>query len=213
MINQKLKKWDILIWDYLTIKIHLYKHSFRKVFDFFSLFLHLYQVVPDCRYQRQIQLFLQEHCHFLKISSRKDLIEYMSRLRNHINDSFPKLNYNLQSKQIELKKTITTKKITAKNPLVWGRKTWLLLHLISMNKKINNERKQVAFYKIIDSMPCAICRNHSKLYIKNHPLQRDTPLDCYMFRFHNHVNERLGKKLIKNFQIAIKKLDAEFEKI
>ena len=99
MINQKLKKWDILLWDYLTIKIHLYKHSFRKVFDFFSLFLHLYQVVPDCRYQRQIQLFLQEHCHFLKISSRKDLIEYMSRLRNHINDSFPKLNYNLQSKQ------------------------------------------------------------------------------------------------------------------
>lgn len=211
MVNQFIRKWDILIWEYMTIKIYLYKHSFRKLFDFFSLFIYLSQIVPDLRYKTIIEKYLQENPHFFYISSRKKLIEYMSELREHLN-TFGILEFNLFKTIRNLDRFIQKNKMTAKNPKVWGRKLWLLLHLLSIPNKIDCELKKITLNKIIDSMPCSICRTHTKAYRKDH-LLKNCELQEYMFRFHNHVNHRLGKKVINSFEKAMNNVKRELDKI
>lgn len=50
----------------------------------------------------------------------------------------------------------------------------------------------------IENLPCAECRGHSKEYISENPpdLSSSQSLQVWAWRFHNAVNERLGKALL-----------------
>ncbi len=96
------------------------------------------------------------------------------------------------------------KKFLGKN--IWGPKAWHLLHSFSLH--INNEltkdnkHEYYLFYKtFIYMIPCKICRLHYKdMFEFQEPLiEKDITkktLPKWVWKIHNRVNIRLGKKEI-----------------
>lgn len=81
-----------------------------------------------------------------------------------------------------------------------GRSTWHLLHEIAKHNE-NNEENSFHLAVFIESLsniyPCEECRKHMKEYIKSTVEDQQMPemSELWMCKFHNSVNERLGKAL------------------
>lgn len=100
--------------------------------------------------------------------------------------------------------TTSKKKIVSKS--IWGPKGWHLLHSFSLhpNEPISDEQKHdyfllyKTFYYII---PCKICKIHYQdMFDIHEPLQEKKItrryLQKWVWKIHNRVNSRLGKKQI-----------------
>ena len=65
--------------------------------------------------------------------------------------------YDFEKQMNDIKKIAIQKKITLKNPTLWGNTTWLLLHLISLEIS-NVSSKEMLIETILHSLPCRICK-------------------------------------------------------
>jgi hypothetical protein len=101
--------------------------------------------------------------------------------------------------------------ITFANPKVWGSSGWVFLHCISNTFPENpskTEKKQYIdfFISLSNVLPCVLCRNHYKEWLKFHPIQKYVKnkelLKNWIFMMHNYVNFRLQKKLIKDCETS-----------
>ena len=80
----------------------------------------------------------------------------------------------------------------------WGRPTWIFLHTLA--EKINEEYFDTLKTQIYDfiiqichNLPCPICANHARQYMKNVNFNNITTkqgLKKMLFDFHNTVNQR-----------------------
>jgi mitochondrial FAD-linked sulfhydryl oxidase len=87
-------------------------------------------------------------------------------------------------------------------PSAWGPRGWNWLHLLAVNypPEPAQEDMRRAFRRLVDfatHLPCAECRDHTLQYLAaNSPDLADTyALQAWVWRFHNAVNARLGKRL------------------
>lgn len=95
------------------------------------------------------------------------------------------------------------KKKTLANPIIWGEGTWRLLHCMAATfPKEPTEKDFRAYTRFLKSMcpilPCRFCREHMRLYIKEHPIlpvlqQGRRAFLLWTVHFHNSVNTKLGK--------------------
>lgn len=82
-----------------------------------------------------------------------------------------------------------------------GRSTWNLLHSLgSVNQKNTLSRKMLLLdFIIILSLiyPCQKCAPHFQKYLKNNPpwIEHNNSFALWLCRFHNSVNQRLGKPI------------------
>ena len=87
---------------------------------------------------------------------------------------------------------------TSKHTMIWGKPTWFLFHALA--EKVSEERFEEIraelldiIYSICTVLPCPICREHAKEYMKkinfNAITSRDK-LKRMLFEFHNSVNQR-----------------------
>jgi hypothetical protein len=82
-----------------------------------------------------------------------------------------------------------------------GRSTWNLLHALgSANQKNSLQRKLLLFDFIIALSliyPCPKCAPHFQKYVKNNPplMEHNNSFALWLCRFHNSVNQRLGKPI------------------
>lgn len=88
---------------------------------------------------------------------------------------------------------------------VWGPGCWFVLHLNSFQARdISSQTEFVRFLRnLIQHLPCEHCRGHATRYLLDNPPERfigrqdsqgdSMPLLEYTWRFHNAVNQRLGK--------------------
>lgn len=80
------------------------------------------------------------------------------------------------------------------NKEMLGQGTWRLLHSI-VNNIERTEYNEVLFKNFIESLkhlyPCSECRHH----LQNMSLQTIEMTPLWLCKFHNTVNERLGKKI------------------
>ena len=84
------------------------------------------------------------------------------------------------------------------NGLVWGKYTWLLFHTLA--EQVNPDRFLEIrielldiIYSICTILPCPICREHAKEYMKRINIQginNKGDLKLMLFEFHNSVNTR-----------------------
>jgi len=89
-----------------------------------------------------------------------------------------------------------------KTNLLWGTYTWQLFHWMGENvhESFFNQNKSRILdlvFSVISTLPCPTCREHSKQYIRVHPMKNITTLlefRQYLFHFHNAVNARLRRK-------------------
>lgn len=89
---------------------------------------------------------------------------------------------------------------------VWGPSTWILFHTIAQKIKpqyfIEKRQELLNLIKNITSnLPCPDCKEHATEIMKSlkpNSIQTKEDFIEMIFYFHNHVNERLGKK---NFNI------------
>ena len=89
---------------------------------------------------------------------------------------------------------------------VWGPSTWILFHTIAQKIKpqyfIEKRLELINLIKNITSnLPCPDCKEHATEIMKSlkpNAIQTKEDFMEMLFYFHNHVNEKLGKK---NFNI------------
>ena len=87
----------------------------------------------------------------------------------------------------------------------WGKVTWILFHSIIENIKDDapNNFIKMVFDNIIlicSNLPCPYCKDHAMSYIKKYKKYNfDTKekLKIFIFTFHNNVNKRLNKPIMK----------------
>jgi thiol-disulfide isomerase/thioredoxin len=87
----------------------------------------------------------------------------------------------------------------------WGKVTWILFHSIIENIKDdapNNFIKMVFnnLKLICNNLPCPYCKEHAISYLNNYKKYNfDTKdkLKFFFFTFHNNVNKRLNKQIMK----------------
>lgn len=85
---------------------------------------------------------------------------------------------------------------------IYGPGSWLCLHLMAL--AATDDRRKQSFLDFLDllktSYPCHKCRQHMTAYFTAYPVQAHWNEDQGFFRwsvkFHNAVNQRLGKPLI-----------------
>lgn len=85
---------------------------------------------------------------------------------------------------------------------IWGSATWNLFHSMAFKLKPGNEWLVPALYahivQLSSSLPCPDCSDHATAMWSSYPFHVATKQDLVMmlFRGHNVVNRRLGKKLL-----------------
>lgn len=102
-----------------------------------------------------------------------------------------------------------------RNPSIWGRSTWKLLHCISMTYPKDPLESDVRKYNTFLNhlkhvLPCKICRKCYSCWIKKNPprLESRRLFVNWVIDLHNYVNERLGKPILprRRALIEIKKM-------
>ena len=92
------------------------------------------------------------------------------------------------------------------SPSLWGSAGWKMLHAVASTYPLKpTPQDQVHYRQFFTSLgpvlPCKLCRPHYIEYLEKHPLERAlgsrTKLVNYVFRFHNHVNRRIGKRIYR----------------
>ena len=101
---------------------------------------------------------------------------------------------------------------------IWGPNLWHFLHTISFNYPLNptNEDKQnmVKFINNIQHvLPCRYCRENFPKNLKAVPLTKYAlknrkTFSRWMYRFHSHINDVLGKSTNISFEDVEKKYES-----
>ena len=86
------------------------------------------------------------------------------------------------------------------------------MHIDSFNAKTYEQKITSAntIARLITTFPCGKCRKHATEYASHHPLihpindGEQLSLFRWVWKFHNTVNERIGKQTI-SFEDAVKK--------
>ena len=91
----------------------------------------------------------------------------------------------------------------------WGPGAWKFLHAItfSQNRRISPEQKQrlKQFFELIGYvLPCGVCQNHYRDYVRDHPVPVDDreQLSRWLVDLHNHVNVITDNSFIQNMEYA-----------
>jgi len=96
------------------------------------------------------------------------------------------------------------------SPMEWGPSGWKFLHCIASTYPLHpTKTQQREYYRFFRSLgpvlPCQLCRPHYERYLQIHSifpaLQSRRHLCEYLFRFHNHVNRRLGKRVLSKKEL------------
>ena len=76
----------------------------------------------------------------------------------------------------------------------WGPPKWKEIHVTSLYE---DPAKLRSLLKTIDrDIPCPICKQHLRQYMKMHPIRADTDTIRWAINFHNNVNVRIGKRSV-----------------
>lgn len=94
----------------------------------------------------------------------------------------------------------------------YGPGYWAAMHIDSFNARTYEKKITVAntIARLITKFPCEKCRRHATEYSTHHPLIHaindgdELSLFKWVWKFHNNVNQRIGKQII-NFEDALKK--------
>lgn len=94
----------------------------------------------------------------------------------------------------------------------YGPGYWSAMHIDSFNAKTYEQKITSAntIARLITTFPCGKCRKHATEYASHHPLihpindGEQLSLFRWVWKFHNTVNERIGKQTI-SFEDAVKK--------
>lgn len=80
------------------------------------------------------------------------------------------------------------------NPRVWGRSMWRYMYSTALR---NDVPFKITLITIVDAIPCAPCRKHAQVYIRNHepPNRAGKNAFLYVYTFECSVRKRLGQSL------------------
>ena len=89
-----------------------------------------------------------------------------------------------------------------------GPGTWRVIHTTSFHARTEKEKESFIciFQMIIHNFFCKLCSNHAKKYLQENPMTsyknlmyKGEPLGLFIwtYKFHNFVNIRLNKKVMK----------------
>ena len=86
---------------------------------------------------------------------------------------------------------------------IWGPSTWILFHTMAYkikNEHFNNKKNELIniLKNITSNLPCPDCSDHAKKImngLKSNSIKTKDDFIEMVYYFHNHVNEKLGKKI------------------
>lgn len=203
------KELDFLVWYFILFKVQLFRFSKKKLGILWKLLKSMTFIMKDKSYSLKIDKFKKK---LDSITSKSDLMIEIKNLRKSIekDDSYFHFDIDIFKLYIQAKITekakLEKKKITWKNPSLWGPPLWLYLHLLTFtcstkDREIAYENHIPILKLILENLPCKKCCNESKMYLKKQNI-KIFPLEIYFIDFHNSVNIRLQKQIMicKSFQ-------------
>ena len=202
-----MKVWDYLLWNYFCYKILLFRNNKKKKLEMYNLVNEFLKNINDKNYKNCFKKFWKEN-DFMSINTKKQLIQFMQSLRKCLLKNVSGLVFPFSETLQEIQKQAKERKITYKNPSLWGKNTWLLLHVICLDKKC--KKKKLLLTMILNSLPCDICRKHALEYVSTNPIRANHD---YFFDFHNFVNHRLKKPKSSCPKKAIEKIKSNCKKL
>lgn len=96
------------------------------------------------------------------------------------------------------------------SPNEWGSSAWNFLHCVASTYPEHPSREEqqqylLFFQSLGPILPCRLCRPHYQSYLERFPIEEALESRCrlsdYLFKFHNHVNQRLGKPLYRKHDL------------
>ena len=84
----------------------------------------------------------------------------------------------------------------------WGPATWRALHAscaaIKRDDPAAIARLWYAWVSLLSELPCPVCSAHAQKYLRSIPRAPSSKfeINAWFWRFHNHVNARLGKQYV-----------------
>ena len=82
----------------------------------------------------------------------------------------------------------------------WGPATWRALHVVCAAVNTDDPRVIGALWRawcgVLRELPCPVCSHHAAEYLGSvsRPPRNKLELNVVFWKFHNHVNRRLGKR-------------------
>ena len=81
----------------------------------------------------------------------------------------------------------------------WGGCFWLVLHTVaSTYEPSTRETFKIFIYSFAELLPCAACREHLKVHLRELPIDNylgsNNDLFFWMYILHDKINKQLGKK-------------------
>jgi hypothetical protein len=87
---------------------------------------------------------------------------------------------------------------------IWGPDRWDDLHSFAKTSKLHLHKNDILQALIVKlrKIPCMKCRYHAFDYLQNNPvdLGNNEKFEIWMWKFHNAVNERLGKRIFSYYE-------------
>jgi len=103
------------------------------------------------------------------------------------------------------------------DPKEWGTVLWNVVHTIcehlGTNTNITIQQDEIRYFKAFQNklfyiLPCKICRNHYKEYLKNIKNVKYTELKSYareyFFELHNKIRSSKGEELFKKEDLEVR---------
>lgn len=83
------------------------------------------------------------------------------------------------------------------DPKVFGPGTWCVIHVLAIISEEDGDKQNYikVIYRILHSLPCAVCRRHAVTYLDKNPIEENKEFE-WSVNFHNSVNKRLKKPVV-----------------
>lgn len=83
------------------------------------------------------------------------------------------------------------------DPKVFGPGTWCVIHALAIISEEDSDKENYVkiMYRILHSLPCAVCRRHAVIYLDKNPIKENKEFE-WSVNFHNSVNKRLKKPIV-----------------
>ena len=194
-------------WSNIWKTIHVLGKTFDPEHDnakesFVCFFECLVDLLPDVSARNTLSSFMQQYPVERYITSGNKAFEWTYRLHSYVN--------LVKKRQGQLSNDITFEQAYKNYSMItkpdWANPIWFLIHYIAANLPEKLSQQQAVSYKALIVclrylLPCIECRSHMNNYISNNEIDpylgtRDT-LFYWTFTFHNAVNKRLIKPLMK----------------
>ena len=189
---------DSIIWNYFSYIFAYIFNEFKefnidskKCMSLENLINKIFEmgIYKNIQLKKKIKVNFKNKCK-TPIKIIESLLSIREKIEKHYKTKVK--SFQLLNRIQSILKEAEKKKVTVRNPNIWGSKVWKMLHLVSCsNKTLTRKQLESIFLLIFENLPCSICYHHTQNYLQEKQLQTvpsKSQFVYYIIDFRNFVS-------------------------